>query len=149
MDYDHLQALGPLGLAGRLRRLAERLSSESRSAYRTAGVEFEPRWFPLFSLLLDGGGVTVGEAAKALRVTHVAVSRLARQMKARGLITAEPDPEDRRATRLTLTEDGNRMVARLEPLWDDLGNRWQRALAATGLDLLGALDVLDRELAQG
>ncbi|MGI9628505.1 MAG: MarR family winged helix-turn-helix transcriptional regulator, partial [Longimicrobiales bacterium] len=148
MDYDHLQALGPLGLASRFRRLAERLASQSRDLHKQAQVDFEPRWFPLFSLLLDAGSITVGEAARSLSVSHVAISRLAGQMKKRGLIEAEPDPDDRRATRLVLSEKGSETVAALEPLWDYLSARWQAALGTTRTDVLGALDALDQELLQ-
>lgn len=146
MHYDHLQALGPLALGSRFRRLSERLAARSREVYKTEGVDFEPRWFPLFSLLLDAGGITVGEAARSLSVSHVAVSRLAGQMKARGLIAATPDTEDRRATRLRLTGEGTQMVSRLEPLWDDLALTWEAAISATGRDVLDLLDALDREL---
>lgn len=149
MDYDHLRALGPLGLPSRFRRLAERLAAETRRVYRGAGVDFEPRWFPLFSLLLDAGGSTVGEAARALSVSHVAVSRLAGQMRDRGLIATAPDPEDGRATRLALTERGEQVLAEVEPLWDELARRWSPLIDAGGADVLATLDALDDRLSGG
>jgi len=146
MDYDHVRALGPLGLASRFRRLAERLAAENRRVHRAAARDFEPRWFPLFSLLLDAGGVTVGDAARALDVTHVAVSRLASQMAAAGLVTKAADPGDRRATRLTLTPEGVAMATRLKPAWDRLSQRWDGLIRSTGQDVLAVLDALDREV---
>ncbi|MDH3222916.1 MAG: MarR family winged helix-turn-helix transcriptional regulator [Gemmatimonadota bacterium] len=143
MDYDHLRALGPLGLANRFRRIAERLTAQARSAHREADVDFEPRWFPLFSLLLDAGGTTVGEAARALEISHVAVSRTASQMSGAGLIERRDDPDDGRATRLVLTPLGSRVALELDEVWDDLNRRWGGLIEATGHDLLAVLDAVE------
>lgn len=146
MEYDHVRALGPLGLASRFRRLAERFAAESRHVHRDTAPDFEPRWFPLFTLLLDAGGVTVGDAARALDVTHVAVSRLASQMTAAGLVEKSADPDDARSTRLVLTPAAAAAAARLEPGWDALNERWEGLIAGTGYDVLAVLDALDREV---
>lgn len=143
MDYDHLQALGPLGLANRFRRIAERLTSQSRDAHQGARVDFEPRWFPLFSFLLDAGSASVGEAAKALSVSHVAVSRTASQMAKAGLVERRDDPADGRATRLVLTPLAARVALELDEVWDTLSDRWEALIQATGHDLLAVLDAVE------
>jgi DNA-binding MarR family transcriptional regulator len=143
MDYDHLQALGPLGLANRFRRIAERLSAQSRDAHQVAEVDFEPRWFPLFSYLLDAGGALVGEASKSLDVSHVAVSRTASQMERAGLVERRPDPNDGRATRLVLTPVATRVALELDEVWDGLHDRWAALIEATGHDVLAVLDAME------
>lgn len=143
MDYDHLRALGPLGLANRFRRIAERLTAQSRHAHRIAEVEFEPRWFPLFSFLLDAGSATVGEASKALTVSHVAVSRMAGQMAEAGLVERKDDPGDGRTTRLELTPLAARVSLELDEVWDTLSDRWGALIEATGHDLLAVLDAVE------
>jgi DNA-binding MarR family transcriptional regulator len=52
--------------------------------------------------------------AEALKVTPRAVTGLVDALVADGLVTREPHPSDRRATLVTFTSRGERLVARLE-----------------------------------
>lgn len=52
--------------------------------------------------------------AEALKVTPRAVTGLVDALVADGLVTREPHPVDRRATLVTLTPDGARLVAQLK-----------------------------------
>jgi DNA-binding MarR family transcriptional regulator len=50
--------------------------------------------------------VRVGDLARALAITVGGASKLADRVVAAGLLRREPDPDDRRASRLALTADG-------------------------------------------
>ncbi len=50
----------------------------------------------------------VGDLAKALRVTVGGTSKLVDRIEVAGLIARSPDPDDRRAARVTLTPKGRR-----------------------------------------
>lgn len=56
------------------------------------------------------GGVRIGDLAQALRITVGGTSKLADRIERAGLIRREPDPDDRRASRVSLTESGRRML---------------------------------------
>jgi DNA-binding MarR family transcriptional regulator len=57
------------------------------------------------------GSMRVGDLARALRVTVGGTSKLVDRIERAGLIAREPDPDDRRASRVALTTAGKRKVA--------------------------------------
>jgi DNA-binding MarR family transcriptional regulator len=52
----------------------------------------------------------VGDLARALRVTVGGTSKLVDRIERAGLIAREPDPDDRRASRVALTTAGKRKL---------------------------------------
>ena len=57
--------------------------------------------------LLNGGALRVGDLAQSLRITVGGASKMIDRLDARGLIRRSPDPDDRRASRVTLTPAGH------------------------------------------
>jgi DNA-binding MarR family transcriptional regulator len=56
------------------------------------------------------GSMRVGDLARALRVTVGGTSKLVDRIEGAGLIAREPDPDDRRASRVVLTTTGRRKL---------------------------------------
>lgn len=56
------------------------------------------------------GSLRVGDLAQALRVTVGGTSKLVDRVERAGLIRREPDPDDRRASRVALTNAGERKL---------------------------------------
>jgi DNA-binding MarR family transcriptional regulator len=56
-------------------------------------------------------GLRVGDLAQSLGVTVGGTSKLVDRVERGGLIRREPDPGDRRASRVVLTRDGRRTLA--------------------------------------
>lgn len=69
------------------------------------------------------GPSTQRDLAEALRVTPRNVTGLVDGLVASGHVTREPHPGDRRATLVTLTEDGSRFVTQLQRSHRDLADR--------------------------
>lgn len=65
----------------------------------------------LHALRCSGGGVRLSELATLIALDASTASRLVRTLETDGLVVRTPDPDDRRASRLELTEAGK---ARLE-----------------------------------
>lgn len=59
-------------------------------------------------LLVDRGPLRIGDLARLSRVTQPGVTRLIGAMVEQGLVAREADPDDTRAVRVALTEDGRR-----------------------------------------
>jgi MarR family transcriptional regulator, organic hydroperoxide resistance regulator len=57
------------------------------------------------------GNLRVGDIARALRITQGATSKLLDRIEAAGLICREADTDDRRASRIALTECGRQALA--------------------------------------
>jgi MarR family transcriptional regulator, organic hydroperoxide resistance regulator len=64
----------------------------------------------LFISRAPRGSMRVGDLARALRVTVGGTSKLVDRIERAGLIAREPDPDDRRASRLVLTTAGKRKL---------------------------------------
>lgn len=137
---DYVRSKGGATLGARLRRLSERIDVDATRAYGAYGVAFEQRWFGVLNQLSLGGGMSVGELAQRLAITHVSVSQTRQSLEAKGLIASTPAPDDARRRQLTLTREGRALVDRLAPLWA----AFEAASAELDAEAQGIADALDR-----
>ncbi len=75
--------------------------------------------FDVLATLAHGEGITQQELAERLLVTKGNVVGLIDRVGAAGWVERRPDPEDRRANRLYLTEAGRRLLSRAFPCQND------------------------------
>ncbi len=127
---------------GALFVLTQHLTRYADDALARYGVTAR-QWLLLAVLVrgFPGERPTLTQAARAYGTSRQNVTQVARQLAARGLVALEPDPADRRATRLAVTP----LVARTFDAPDAAAH--QRAVVATvfadlGDDDLAALDRL-------
>ncbi|MFI5984488.1 MarR family winged helix-turn-helix transcriptional regulator [Streptomyces sp. NPDC051555] len=66
--------------------------------------------YPVLSGLARTGPCSAADLAVAVGLDRSGVSRRASRLEAAGLVRREPDPSDRRAVLLALTEEGERTV---------------------------------------
>ncbi|MBX9669223.1 MAG: bifunctional helix-turn-helix transcriptional regulator/GNAT family N-acetyltransferase [Candidatus Obscuribacterales bacterium] len=114
---DYLDRLGSLALGSRLKRMSERLGQEVAQIYTKAGIDFEPKWFPVFRLLAEHQVASVTDVASLVGITHPAVNQVAQELSKAGLITSASDKADGRKRLLSLSPKGMRLAAQLEPVW--------------------------------
>lgn len=79
--------------------------------------------FPVLIHLSHQQNVTQDVLARHLHLDKGAIARAARKLEDAGYITRTPDPANRRAFRLLLTEKGEQIVTEMQKLdqeWDDL-----------------------------
>ncbi|HVP58625.1 MAG TPA: bifunctional helix-turn-helix transcriptional regulator/GNAT family N-acetyltransferase [bacterium] len=146
-NNDLIGRLGPLALATRLRRLSETLYKDGPRIYSGRGVDFEPRWFSLYYLLLESDApVTVSLAARALGQKHPAIVQTAREMSEHGLLISVTDSKDRRRTLLRLTVRGRRLLARLRPVWADIEAVAGELVAGTSGNFLDQITQIEAAL---
>ena len=137
---------GALALGSRLKVLSEHCYDQIDQAYREHGLRLQARWFPLLRLLQERGPLTVGEAADALGLTHSAISQLATRLMREGWLQQEADAGDRRRRRLSLSAEAHTELRAARPLWQAMRASVEARLQATGVDLLGALEVFETGL---
>jgi DNA-binding MarR family transcriptional regulator/GNAT superfamily N-acetyltransferase len=114
---DFFDEVGELGLGSRLKRLSDRVMADAGKIYKHFGVDMEPRWFPLLSLLNHEKEIGVVEASVRLGVSQPAISQFAKEMKDRGLLAVKRDAQDSRKRNLALTEEGHALIKRIQPMW--------------------------------
>ncbi|MFC6355734.1 MarR family winged helix-turn-helix transcriptional regulator [Luethyella okanaganae] len=89
------------------------------------------------TLASTGRPMRLSELTKTEQVTQPRLTQLIAQLERDGLVAREPDPRDRRATLIQLTEEGHRItrsrhqdrVDRLRPLVAQLTDEQRKALA--------------------
>lgn len=145
---DFLRSLGPLAVVSRLRRLSERMTQDVVTMYKDLGIDFEPRWFPVFYLLSQKSTVGVVDAAKILGISHPAVNQIAGELIKHGLVEAQKDDTDKRKRLLALSEQGKALLPTLEQIWEDVHLAARELLDETGLDIMGMINKLEDTVEQ-
>jgi DNA-binding MarR family transcriptional regulator len=136
----------PIGVIGRISRLARELEQRLESVYREHGLE--PGWHDVLATLRRMGPpyrLRPTEFSSALMLTSSGTTKRLDRLEQAGLIERAPDPDDRRGTLITLTAAGHRLIdtvteAHLDNerrLLDALSDDEQRRLA----DLLRKLQL--------
>jgi DNA-binding MarR family transcriptional regulator len=90
--------------AAKVRRLARRVTQIYDDALAPHGVTIGQ--FGLLSSLSRSNGIGVGVLAERLAADASTVSRLLRPLEAAGLVVLDPDPADRRAKAIRITDAG-------------------------------------------
>ncbi|MEH0108739.1 MarR family transcriptional regulator [Tersicoccus sp. MR15.9] len=124
------------------RELAELFHAVSRTMRRRTLAQLEP-WgiTPHHARALRSISETdrarLRDVADRLRIAARSATEVVDALEAKGLVTREPDPQDRRATLVSPTEDGLRLVEQIDA-----------ARAERNAEFFGALTAEDREALQ-
>lgn len=106
---------GPLDVRVWLRLLSCAMTVEKRLR-RNFAEQFSttlPRFDVMAALERAPNGLSMGELSRALLVSNGNVTALVRQLQEDGLITARPDPNDRRSSIVALSEAGEARFSEL------------------------------------
>lgn len=128
-------------LAGGLRTVVNRLGHVLRGSAARQGVT--PTRLTALVTLERHGALRAGDLAARLSITAASMSRLAEVMEEGGWVRREADPEDRRASLLSISDHGRATLAELRR--ESTGELAEGILALTGDEraaLQAALPVL-------
>jgi len=101
----------PIGVVGRISRLARELEHRLEPVFRRHGLE--PGWYDVLATLRRAGPpyrVRPTELTDALMLTSSGTTKRLDRLERAGLIAREPDPGDRRGTLIGLTARGRSVV---------------------------------------
>lgn len=101
----------PIGVIGRISRLARELEARLEPVYREHGLE--AGWHDVLATLRRAGPpyrLRPTEFASTLMLTSSGTTKRLDRLEQAGLIKRGPDPQDRRATLITLTAAGRRLI---------------------------------------
>jgi DNA-binding MarR family transcriptional regulator len=101
----------PIGVIGRISRLARELEQRLEPVYRAHGLE--PGWHDVLATLRRNGPpyqLRPTDFAGQLMLTSSGTTKRLDRLEQAGLIARTPDPEDRRGTLITLTEAGHDLI---------------------------------------
>lgn len=101
----------PIGVIGRISRLARELEARLERVYREHGLE--SGWHDVLATLRRTGPpyrLRPTEFVDQLMLTSSGTTKRLDRLEQAGLITREPDPSDRRGTLITLTPKGLELI---------------------------------------
>jgi len=139
----------PMGVIGRISRLARELEARLEPVYKQHGLE--PGWHDVLATLRRQGppfAVRPSDLTGTLMLTSSGTTKRLDKLEDAGLIARGPDPDDRRAILITLTAKGKQLIdgvtaahlANEASLLEGLSAAEQRDLAALLRKLLISLD---------
>ena len=138
----------PIGVIGRISRLARELEARLEPVYREHGLE--AGWHDLLATLRRSGppfALRPSDLTGTLMLTSSGTTKRLDKLEEAGLIARGPDPKDRRAILITLTAKGKDLIdgvtaahlANEASLLEGLSDVEQRDLAALLRKLLVSL----------
>jgi len=95
-----------LFLATRMKRLAERMQSESMRLVREHALPIQPSNVDLLATLYESGPQTIGEMARLLKLTQPTVTSYVASLIDQGLVELNREHADQRFKTITLTDAG-------------------------------------------
>lgn len=105
--------VSPIGVIGRISRLARELEQRLETVYREHGLE--PGWYDVLATLRRAGPpyrLRPTEFTTTLMLTSSGTTKRLDRLEQAGLIARTPDPGDRRGTLITLTPAGHALLDR-------------------------------------
>jgi DNA-binding MarR family transcriptional regulator len=104
----------PIGVVGRISRLAREIEARLEPVYREHGLE--AGWHDILATLRRSGGtLRPTDLTNASMLTSSGTTKRLDKLEAAGLIARGPDPSDRRGTLIALTAEGRRLIDALMP----------------------------------
>ena len=91
---DVFSKLGPLIIGSRLKRMSDYIMRAGAEFYNSNGVDFEPKWFPLYYLLSHEKELGIMDIAQKLNISHPAVIQLAKELEKKGWVTSTKSKEE-------------------------------------------------------
>ncbi|HEX2413287.1 MAG TPA: MarR family transcriptional regulator [Solirubrobacteraceae bacterium] len=131
----------PIGIIGRISRLARELEQRLEPVYAEQGLE--PGWYDVLATLRRSGPpyrLRPSEFTGTLMLTSSGTTKRLDRLEQAGLITRAPDPNDRRGTLITLTDAGRDLVDRASEA--HLANEHRLLASLSGADRRRLADLL-------
>lgn len=108
--------MGQATLGVLMRHLLDLLDGDVEQAYRSAGLDYRPRFTPVMRHLDEAGGSSIRSIANSAGITHSAASQTVSEMVKKGLVVAEIG-QDGRERIIELTARGAALLPLLKVFW--------------------------------
>lgn len=149
MAEDVIQKFGFVMLGSRLKRLGERLQSDTQRLFEETGLSILPGQFAFLASVERLEPLTIGELAQALGVAQPGVTRTVGQLAEAGLLEVRQPDDDQRRRLVCLSEEGRRLVAFAKrELWPRVERAVEDLCGDLSGPLLNVLATMEKRLAE-
>jgi ribosomal protein S18 acetylase RimI-like enzyme/predicted DNA-binding transcriptional regulator len=132
---EYMDELGLLALGSRLRRLSDQIMADGAKVYAQSGIDFDPKWFPIFRLLSTSAPLGIMEISSMLDISHPYAIQLVKALEKKGLVVNVVNKNDARKRAIGLSERGEEVLKKLEPLWKDIEGAMENMFRETNNNL--------------
>ncbi len=142
------EQLGKKALGSRLRQISEMMTNDATEIYVLYGTDFQPRWLPVYLVLLGDDALSVTEISQTVGQTHASISQIVKEMKAKGYVSDEKCTDDGRKSRISLTDLAQSIRPQIEAQMTDCDAAVEKIFSTMSYDLWKALSELAYSLEQ-
>jgi MarR family transcriptional regulator, repressor for mepA len=136
-----------LAMSTRLQRLSEQIRKDGLLIYKSYGVDFEPKWFPVIYTLHLKQVLGVVELANEIGYSHPSTISLLKELEKKKLIRSSKDKTDERKRIIQLTNKGLELVEQIKPIWKVIAAAITE-LSQTKNNLLKAINEFEKQMQQ-
>jgi DNA-binding MarR family transcriptional regulator len=115
---DFLKNIELAGLTSRIKRLSDEILYSTKEFYKEVGADIEPNWHLVFLLLKQRESLSVTQIAEKLKLSHPAIIKIIKNMKAVGYVESKTDTLDSRKQNLKLSDTAIELLPTFEKYWD-------------------------------
>jgi len=98
--------VGKVALGSRLRLMTASFTDDASKIYELYGVDFNPKWFPVFYTIAEEREITITEIANEIGHSQPSVSKIIQEMIGAGILEEGAKTDDKRKNNVVLTEKG-------------------------------------------
>jgi len=132
--------VGKVALGSRLRLMTAVVTDDAAKIYELYGVDFVPKWFPVFYTLAEEREITITEIANEIGHSQPSVSKIIQEMIGAGLVEETAKTEDKRKNNVVLTEKGSLISKNIKQQLEDIDVAIDEIIAESKHNLWAALE---------
>jgi len=144
----YIKKLGRKAFGSRLKNLSDTLMQDVLKIYKEIHIDFEPRWFTIFQLLMEKKAVPITEIANELEQSHPAIVQVVNMLEKKNLIITANDPNDQRKRLISLSKEGDELAKNLQETWDDIFESTSELLHDSDPEFLQHVSQLEKAISQ-
>lgn len=132
--------VGKYALGSRLRLMTTMITDDASKIYELYGVDFVPKWFPVFFILTENREITITEIANEIGHSQPSVSKIVQEMIAAGLVDENTQTVDKRRNIVALTQKGTLISKVIETQCKDIETVIEGLIKESNHNLWAALE---------
>jgi DNA-binding MarR family transcriptional regulator/N-acetylglutamate synthase-like GNAT family acetyltransferase len=132
--------VGKVALGSRLRLMTAIITDDAAKIYESYGMDFMPKWFPVFYTLMEEKEITITEIANEIGHSQPSVSKIVQEMIVAGLIEESQKSNDKRRNIVGLTSQGMEFSKELKLQLKDVEAAVDGLISESSYNLWAALE---------
>ncbi|MBW1658831.1 bifunctional helix-turn-helix transcriptional regulator/GNAT family N-acetyltransferase [Flavobacterium quisquiliarum] len=140
--------VGKAALGSRLRLMTAAITDDASKIYELYGVDFVPKWFPVFYVLTEDRELTITEIANEIGHSQPSVSKIIQEMTNAGIVEESLKTDDKRRNNVVLTAKGLSLSKTIQQQLKDIDVAIDGLISESKHNLWAALEEWEHLLGQ-